>query len=92
MHYRGRSMRFTAVLPDGSRETLLSVPEYVFDWQGTYDLAEPRVFPAGTRFVCEGTYDNSKWNEHNPNPDASVRFGPRTQDEMFIGYAVYTRE
>jgi peroxiredoxin len=92
MHYRGRSMRFSAVLPDGKREVLLSLPEYVFDWQGTYDLAEPRVFPAGTRLVCEGTFDNSPWNERNPNPDASVRFGPRTKDEMFIGYAIYTTE
>jgi len=92
MHYRGRSMRFTAVLPDGGREVLMSVPEYSFDWQTTYTLAEPRVFPAGTRLFCEAVYDNSRWNERNPDPTAVVRFGPRTEDEMFIGYALYTLE
>jgi peroxiredoxin len=92
MHYRGRSMRFTFLLPDGTREVLLSLPEYAFDWQTNYHLREPRRFPAGTRFLCEGVFDNSRWNEHNPNPDQRVRFGPRTVDEMFIGYAIYSAE
>jgi hypothetical protein len=92
MHYRGRSMRFTAVLPDESREVLLSVPEYSFDWQTTYELREPRVFPAGTLLVCDGVFDNSRMNEHNPNPDVPVKFGPRSKDEMLLGYAIYTRE
>jgi peroxiredoxin len=92
MHYRGRSMRFTAILPDGARETLMSVPEYSFDWQTTYTLAEPRLFPAGTRLFCEAIYDNSGMNERNPDPTVDVRFGPRTEDEMFIGYAIYTLE
>jgi hypothetical protein len=90
MHYRGRSMRFRAVLPDGTSEVLLSVPEYVFDWQATYTLAEPQRLPGGTRIVCEGTFDNSAQNEVNPDPGATVRFGPRTVDEMFLGYIVYT--
>ncbi len=92
MHYRGRSMRFTALFPDGRSEILLSVPEYVFDWQATYTLAEPRVLPAGTRIVCDGVFDNSAQNEHNPDPRARVRFGQRTQDEMFFGYVIYSEE
>jgi len=92
MHYRGRSMRFTAVFPDGRREVLLSVPEYSFDWQTIYHLAEPRRFPAGTSFVCDGVFDNSKTNEFNPNPKATVKWGPRSADEMFMGYLIYTKE
>jgi len=92
MHYRGRSMRFTVFWPDGRSEVLLSLPEYQFDWQTTYTLVEPRVFPAGTRIVCDGTFDNSPTNESNPNPNVLVRFGPRTVDEMFIGYVIYTEE
>jgi len=92
MHYRGRSMRFTAVLPDGSREVLLSVPEFSFDFQVMYRLAEPRLLPAGTRLVCDAVYDNSKTNETNPDPSVTVKWGARSTDEMFLGYALYTVE
>ncbi len=92
MHYRGRSMRFSAILPDGTREVLMSLPEYSFDWQTTYTLAEPRLFPAGTRLFCDGTFDNSRMNERNPDPTVDVKFGPRSEDEMFVGYAIYTLE
>lgn len=92
MHYRGRSMRYTAILPDGTREVLFSLPEYAFDWQTTYDLAPPRVFPAGTAILAEGTFDNSSTNEYNPNPKVRVKFGPRTLDEMFVAYLLFTRE
>jgi len=92
MHYRGRSMRYTAYFPDGTSEVLMSLPEYVFDWQTTYTLREPRLLPAGTRVVCDGVFDNSATNEYNPNPKALVRFGPRTLDEMFGGYMLYSEE
>lgn len=92
MHYRGRSMRYTAIFPDGTREILFSLPEYAFDWQTTYQLAEPRVFPAGTDILVEGVFDNSSTNEYNPNPNARVKFGPRTLDEMFVAYLIFTRE
>jgi hypothetical protein len=92
MHYRGRSMKFTAVLPDGTREVLLSVPEFSFDFQAMYRLAEPRFLPAGTHLVCDAVYDNTKTNEFNPDPSATVKWGPRTVDEMFLGYALYSVE
>ena len=34
--------------PDGTRETLLSVPAYDFNWQTSYRLAEPKLAPAGS--------------------------------------------
>jgi peroxiredoxin len=92
MHYRGRSMRFTAVLPDGTREVLLSVPEFSFDFQMMYRLAEPRLLPAGTLLVCDAVFDNTKTNESNPDPTATVKWGARSKDEMFLGYALYTLE
>ena len=90
MHYRGTDMTYTAVYPDGKREPLLSVPNYDFNWQRPYFLAEPRELPAGSHIEVSGTYDNSDQNRHNPNPDQWVRFGPQTTDEMFIGYITYT--
>ena len=33
-----------------------------------------------------GHYDNSTKNPHNPAPDAAVRFGPQSTDEMYIPF------
>jgi hypothetical protein len=37
-------------------------------------------------------YDNSANNPANPDPDATVRFGQQTYDEMLIGYFDYVEE
>src|SRR5688572_5709227 len=63
MHLRGKSFEFSAVLPDGTREVLVRVPKYDFNWQLTYDLAEERVFPKGTKFEATAIFDNSANNK-----------------------------
>ena len=42
--------------------------------------------PKWTRLHCVATYDNSKNNFSNPNPNATVRWGEQTWEEMMIGY------
>jgi hypothetical protein len=86
MHLRGKSFRFTAVYADGKQETLLDVPRYRFDWQNQYILAKPKLMPEGTILKCEAHFDNSENNLNNPNPDAAVRFGEQTWNEMLVGY------
>lgn len=86
MHYRGARMRFEAIYPNGTEETLLSVPGYDFAWQTLFRLKEPKSLPAGTRVRIIGGFDNSPWNPWNPNPQVSVAFGEQTDDEMLIGY------
>ena len=90
MHLRGKDMMYTAYYPDGTSELLLSVPQYDFNWQNTYDYVEPKLMPAGTRIHCVGHFDNSPQNPANPDPSKTIRFGPQTWDEMFIGYFNYT--
>lgn len=90
MHYRGHAFKFTAIYPDGRRETLMNVPNYNFAWQPTYRLTEPKLLPAGTRVVTDGIFDNSKWNSWNPDPAKMAKGGPQSWDEMFIGYITYT--
>ena len=90
MHYRGKSFRFTAIFPDGTRKVLLNVPNYNFAWQPTYRLAEPIYLPAGTRVVNDGVFDNSDYNPGVPDATAVVKGGPQSWDEMFIGYYTYT--
>ena len=48
MHVRGKSFKYELELPDGTREVLLDVPRYDFNWQLWYMLKEPRLIPKGT--------------------------------------------
>jgi hypothetical protein len=86
MHLRGKSFRYSAEYPDGTAEVLLDVPAYDFHWQHRYELAEPKRLPAGTTLRCTAVYDNSADNPANPDPAVTVRYGPQSWDEMFIGY------
>jgi len=89
MHLRGKSFRYDAVLPGGRRKTLLDVPNYDFNWQTSYRLADPKQLPPGTRIQCTAHYDNSEANLANPDPTATVRWGDQTWNEMMIGYFEY---
>lgn len=90
MHYRGSRFRFEVRPPDASPFTVLSVPRFDFNWQPLYFFEEPVPVPAGTTIFCEGAFDNSPLNPMNPDPDATVRFGEQSFEEMFIGYLGYT--
>ncbi|MDG2141034.1 MAG: redoxin domain-containing protein [Gammaproteobacteria bacterium] len=91
MHYRGKHMRMSAIYPNGARQDIINVPNYSFEWQRTYRLAEPILLPEGTRVLIEGAFDNSHHNLGNPDPSATVRGGAQSWDEMFIGYFSYQR-
>lgn len=86
MHLRGSWFKFQLLHPDGRRETLLSVPQYDFNWQTSYRLAEPKRVPAGTWMLCTGGHDNSAKNPNNPDPTKRVRWGLQSWDEMFMGF------
>jgi peroxiredoxin len=86
MHLRGKSFRYEAVYPDGTREVLLDVPKYDFNWQLSYELAEPKRLPKGTQIICTAHYDNSAGNPANPDPGETVRWGEQSWNEMMIGF------
>ena len=87
MHYRGKSFRYEAIYPNGSREILLSVPKYDFNWQNTYRLDRPKYVPEGTLIRCVANFDNSEGNLANPDPNIRVAWGEQTWQEMMIGFA-----
>jgi hypothetical protein len=86
MHVRGKSMTYTLTYPDGRTELLLNVPKYDFNWQHSYELAEPKLLPKGSKLEVSATYDNSVNNPYNPDPNATVRWGDQTWEEMMIGF------
>ena len=89
MHYRGKHMRFDVRYPDGSSETLLSVPSFNFNWQRRYALLEPKRIPAGSTLIVRAGFDNSRYNPANPDPDSAVYWGEQSFEEMLIGYFLY---
>jgi peroxiredoxin/mono/diheme cytochrome c family protein len=89
MHLRGKDFEFRAVLPDGTKRTLLAIPRYDFNWQTTYHFSEPVKLPAGSRIECMAHFDNSENNPNNPDPKATVRWGDQTWQEMMIGFVDY---
>lgn len=84
-HFRGRSSQFSVVYPDGTEEVLLHVPNYDFNWQTTYELAEPKFVPAGTKVVHTTWWDNSAQNPANPDPTIDVYWGEQSFEEMLFG-------
>lgn len=86
LHLRGTAFTYEAEYPDGTREILLDVPKYDFNWQLWYDLAEPKTLPAGTFVHCTAHYDNSEDNVYNPDPTIEVTYGDQTWDEMMFGW------
>ncbi len=93
MHLRGKEFQYNIIhkptgpneRPDQEIEPLLDV-HYHFHWQMSYRLAKPRLLRAGTELQAVAWFDNSRDNPHNPDPDAAVRWGEQTYDEMMVGF------
>lgn len=94
MHFRGKSMKFIAVYPDGREDTILNIPRYNFEWQLFYAWERPVKLPAGSVVRVETTYDNSVKNPLNPSPAAEVIWGSLSWNEMhfpFIEFVLDSR-
>ncbi len=93
MHLRGKRFEYnilhseknSSARPEQKMEPLLDV-HYHFHWQMSYRLVEPRLLKAGTELQAVAWYDNSRGNPHNPDPEAAVRWGEQTYDEMMVGF------
>ncbi len=86
MHFRGKDFEYRVTYPSGEKETLLSVPNYDFNWQLTYELSKPKVLPKGTVIECTAHFDNSVNNKYNPDATKEVHWGEQTWEEMMIGF------
>jgi hypothetical protein len=91
-HLRNRSWNIELIDPDGQRRPVLVVPAFDFNWQLVYRLKEPLPVRAGSRLHAVGVFDNSANNKNNPDPNAEVRWGNMTNDEMMFASIVYSLE
>ncbi|MGE0451636.1 MAG: hypothetical protein AB7Q29_18830 [Vicinamibacterales bacterium] len=82
-NFRGRSMKVEAILPDGRTEVVGSVSKYDPNWITNYvfhDDVAP-ILPKGTTIRVTASFDNTKANRDNPDPEQRVGYGDRDVDE-----------
>ena len=82
-HYLGKDLRAFATLPNGTKETLIHIPQWNLNWQAVYRYQKPLRLLKGTTVSLRYVYDNSAENPMNPNhPPVRVKGGNRSTDEM----------
>ena len=86
MHLRGKAFEYRFRQADGTVTPLLKIDNYNFNWQLTYELAQPIQVHRGDRMEASGWFDNSPNNPFNPDPKAEVRWGEQSREEMMLGY------
>lgn len=87
MHLLGKDMKVTATLPDGKPQSLISVRDWDFNWQESYQYEKPMQLPRGTRIDMVAHFDNSEKNPVNPSrPPRTSKWGEQTFDEMCIAF------
>jgi hypothetical protein len=89
MHFRGKDARYEVTHPNGKQDVLLSVPHYNFDWQLTYRFQDPILIEKGSVLTLTAHFDNSPNNPANPDPTKTIRWGDKSEEEMFSNYIEY---
>lgn len=93
MHLLGKKWEVWLERPDGSKENLIKIDDWDFNWQGGFYFERFIVAPKGSKVRAKAIYDNTIANPNNPsNPPKTVIWGENTTDEMFylpILYAEY---
>ena len=89
-HVRGKRWSYDVIYPDGRTETILSVPNYDFEWQTDYLFKRPLDLPKGTRLHATAWYDNSPANKSNPDATKTVWWGDQTWEEMMFTGLTYS--
>lgn len=92
-HLLGREYEVYAISAAGDTTNLIRIPDWDFNWQGSYNFKKFMVLDPGTTIHVYATYDNTVNNPSNPNdPPAFVTWGEKTTDEMLflpISYVFY---
>jgi len=92
MHLLGKKIKVELTKPGASApDCLIDIPNWDFNWQGTYLYANPIALTGGSRLKLTCNFDNSTDNPLNPNnPPKTVRWGEETTDEMALAFIGFT--
>jgi len=91
-HLLAKWLEVRAWLPGKEKPQLVvRVPKWDYNWQCPYSFKRPQLFPAGTRFEVECSYDNSDANPQNPfSPPQPVWHAEQVVDEMVLPMMLFT--
>jgi hypothetical protein len=90
MHLIGKSMKVMNITAQGDTIPLINIPDWDFQWQGSYTFQKVQKISTLSRLKAFATYDNTVNNPHNPsNPPQVVVQGESTTDEMLLVYFAY---
>lgn len=93
MHLLGVQWTVFAITPAGDSVPLINIPDWDFNWQGSYNFKKMIRLPQGSEIHAYASYDNTTNNPSNPNnPPQFVTWGESTTAEMYylpISYLSY---
>ena len=81
MHVRGKDYELRLIFPTGETRTVFK-GKFDFNWQISYNYADPIFMPKGTRLVGISHFDNSPNNPFNPDALKEVHWGFQNWEEM----------
>ena len=92
MHLLGKKIKVEMTRPGAvTPECLIDIPNWDFNWQGTYLYQKPIELAGGAKLRLTCTFDNSADNPFNPNtPPKPVKWGEETTDEMALAFIGFT--
>jgi len=91
MHLLGKKIKVEVTPLGGSKQCMVNIDDWDFNWQGFYQYRSPFPLPALSTVKLTAHYDNSAANPRNPNsPPKDVRWGEATTDEMALAFVGFT--
>ena len=60
-----------------------------FNWQLVYRFSDPILIEKGSTLMLTAHFDNSPNNPANPDPTKAIRWGDKSEEEMFSNYIEY---
>ena len=88
MHTRGKSGRITLERENGTRQVVLDIRDWDFNWQSTYRLEREVLVNPGDRLKLECRWDNTRANQDIVNgvqqTPQDIEWGDGTGDEMCL--------
>lgn len=94
MHQLGKSAQLEIERADGSKDCILKIPRWDFNWQRSYALTKPLHYKRGDKLSLRCTWDNTAANQPTINGKKSkprdVYWGEGTGDEMCLGVMMVT--
>ena len=90
MHSLGTRLSSELVRANGTRECMVDVPGWSFEWQMDYLFSTPVTYASGDRLTIKCEYDNSPQNQPVLNGQQltprDITWGEGSLDEMCLNY------